>query len=261
MRALWGCAAAVTLLVSAAPSAPAGVTEPQLPNLVPLLFPDELVIGDADGQYGQSDAEQVLRFTVATANRGDHRLDLLGTPGVEDLRLRARQCIGWTFTSFLASKCGGRVDVGWMVWHPEHAHWHFDDFALYELRRLAGDRPDMSDEGLVVDGGKVSFCLQDSHREGEGTIDDPSSWFPSVETIISITCPGVHQGISSGWWDVYDYRLWGQQIRIGDAPDGNYALVVTVNPEGQLVETTDLDNMAFLEIELAEGGKQVRVVP
>lgn len=203
---------------------------------------------------------RALRFTVATVNRGEYRLDILGLPQPGGAGLTAWQCVRWVLASPVVSVCAERVEAGRIVWHPEHSHWHFEDFARYELRDLVDGEPDMTPGGLVAGGNKVSFCLQDTDREDPASINDPLHWLPPAETFVSQLCPGVHQGISPGWRDVYSSSLWGQQVPIDGVADGVYALVVRLNPQRRLAETTSDDDVAVLVVRLSDGGQQVKVV-
>lgn len=234
-----------------------GATEPQLPNLVPLK-PYDIRVGLADGARW-SDVPTVLRFSVAAVNRGNFPLDLLGVPTGE-YTAQAYQCVRWAS----ARTCGGGAyePVGEFVFHAGHGHFHIDGFALYELRRLVGDQPDMTPAGLVATSGKVSFCLQDTEGDPEASPSDPadSAWY-SAPWYNALACLPVYQGISPGWADVYDYDLPGQQIDLETVPAGRYGLVITLNPEGRLRETTRADDVAFEVIQIDEGGCKHVTVP
>ncbi|HEX2040777.1 MAG TPA: hypothetical protein VHF47_13720, partial [Acidimicrobiales bacterium] len=94
------------------------------------------------------------------------------------------QCVAWTLRV-----CRERAEVGGFSWHEEHRHFHYDDFAAYQLRRLAADgRPDYSDAGLIAISDKVSYCMVDSF------LLDPTK--PSPPTYVG--CSNVQQGISPG---------------------------------------------------------------
>lgn len=189
----------------------------------------------------------LLRFTTVAGNHGGVPLEISGTPSAEPLMLSAAQCTAWT-----GQVCRQRQDVGDMIWHEPHRHWHFDDFALYELRRLLpGGVPDMSAAGLVGTGRKASFCLEDSQRaNAEGAPVTPYR-----------TCSGVFQGISAGWADVYDSSLPGQELPLDGVGDGRYALVVTLDPANRLRESDETNNVASCVIELADGATRVTIVP
>ena len=103
-------------------------------------------------------------------------------------------------------------------WSPCHQHFHFTGYADYELRDVSG--------AAVGTGHKQAFCLLDTVQvvDGRGTRRFDCEF----------------QGISSGWADEYDSSLDGQWIDVTGLPEGDYALVVSVNPNGAFVESPDL---------------------
>ena len=134
----------------------------------------------------------------------------------------AEQCIAWATHRV----CSERRPIGHFLWHPEHGHHHFEDFALYELRSLRKNgMPRMGRRGLVRSGGKVSFCLMDIDQDDDGP-SHPVYRAPHPLYTSSAAGTGF-QGISPGWRDVYSWRLEGQQVLLTGIPDGTYALVVT----------------------------------
>lgn len=210
----------------------------QLPNLVPLP-PYEVQIAPADD--GLSTA---LRFTAATANRGAYALDLLAVrTGAQTAD--AHQCTEWATHRV----CLTRENVGEFIWREEHNHYHFEDFALYELRRLDDEGGvDMSEEGLVAGGEKASFCLIDYERDGPAS--HPLYQQPyAVYWYACLTNVG-YQGISPGWRDAYGAYLPGQQIVIDGVEPGTYALVQTADPDDRLLESDETDNVAFQEVQI-----------
>ncbi|HEX2239693.1 MAG TPA: lysyl oxidase family protein [Actinomycetota bacterium] len=245
-RIVLGVATALGLL-GLAPAVGAQATTPHLPNLVPLP-PLGISVGIADDQEGSA-----LRLTTAVANRGTQALDLVGVPqGPEEAA--AFQCVVWAGPR----ACAQRSPVGRFVWHPAHAHFHFEDFALYELRALTRTGvPDMSDEGVVATGGKVSFCLIDV--EPDRPPDNP---LYSVPHPLYYSCiAGIStQGISPGWRDVYSSGLAGQQIPIDRVKNGTYAVVVTADPDNRLYESDDTDNAAAIRIKLTKDGVETLCV-
>lgn len=219
----------------------------QLPDLVPLA-PGSVRLGTADGEpYGSPPS--VLRFAISVANRGAFPLDVLGVPTSVE-RASALQC-----NAFAGERaCTGRREVGALVFHWNHQHWHIEAFARYELRPLLADgTPDLAADPLSVSD-KVSFCLMDTARD-PGTPEAPLAG-----TGLYATCTGFVQGISPGWMDVYTSGLFGQQLTIDGVPDGQYAIVVTANPLGLLLEADASNNVAFTAIALEDGGTTVRVL-
>ncbi len=115
--------------------------------------------------------------------------------------------------------------------HECHGHWHFKGFASSRLLDLEGNE--------LRTGRKVSFCLLDNIR-----------WDRGVPARKRYTCG--HQGIQSGWGDVYDSGLPGQWIEVGDLPPGDYQLELTVNPDGILAETNYENNTVVIPVTIPE---------
>lgn len=218
----------------------------QLPNLRPRAAED-VEIGPADGTLGETSA---LRFTTISQNIGEYALDLLSIEQRDEEHFKAEQCIRWN-----ARICLERRDVGDIYFedHSGHYHWHFEDFALYELRRIVDGDVDFSPEGLVGESKKQSFCMMDT---------DPVEPGPLVEQYLRsprfyLACLGALQGISAGWQDRYGAGIWGQEIAIDGVPDGEYALVLTLDPERRLFESNDDDNTSVRRLLLVEDGTAV----
>ena len=57
--------------------------------------------------------------------------------------------------------------------------------------------------------------------------------------------PDALQGISAGWGDQYHHNLEGQELEITGAAPGIYYLVSKANPDGNFIETTTANNMAW----------------
>lgn len=217
-----------------------------LPNLVSAVTFAEVGYWydlDENGTVVQSPPN--VRFSVAIRNEGDYAMDLLGDASTDLTSTTVQQCVSWT-----EKVCREREQVGGFAWHPEHNHFHFQEFATYELRRLDADgRVDRSDAGLLQVAPKVSFCLMDFEAS---YADSPPPFY--------VQCLGANQGISPRWSDVYSNYLPGQGLSIEGLPDGSYALVVRVDPFDRLYETNDDDNETAVVVELYDGGTQARVV-
>jgi len=241
----WISCLALTSILLSFEGSQAKVGEETYPNLVP-WEPQDLRVDRADGF--DRPPPYALRFSVTVANRGEVPFDF-EPDGVlvhgEDAI--AAQCVKWV----VQRVCTERRPAGRYVWHEAHGHYHIDDFAMYELRRVYEDyMPDMSAEGLVAGGQKVSFCMLDTTYDGAqpGQVQNP---------LYLATCGMGRQGISPGWADTYDWTLDGQQILLEGVPDGIYALVITVDPLGKFYEVTDYDNVSYTLLELRDDGTSV----
>ena len=110
-----------------------------------------------------------------------------------------------------------------------HAHYHFKNYALYELVKKNADGSEK-----VWRAAKRGFCMLDTDPNpaymGEPARDQN---FMSCGTLSS---PG-NQGVSHGWADTYRWYLGGQYFILDDnggqqdpAPPGDYFIRITVNP-------------------------------
>lgn len=228
----------------------------QRPNLVPMK-PFDIAVGVVGDSIGQDldSAPRAIEFSITTVNRGAYAIELLGVPTTADEALGspqrpAQQCVLWG-----SRACLMHEEVGRFVWHPEHLHWHFEDYALYELRRVRDQQPDMSPQGLVAPGRKASFCLLDMERR-----ETPASEDPLAGVGLYSDCSENLQGISPGWADTYHRGIPGQEIALGNTLDGVYALVVTIDPERHLLESNEDDNSAFTIVEILDGGREAREI-
>jgi hypothetical protein len=194
-----------------------------------------------------SDVRTLLRsffreidFTTSVGNIGPGPLILEGitVSSPDGVRTAAYQRINRTD----GTQCAHTA--GLFVYHPQHAHWHFDRFVGYELR--SGD-PYTGD--LVGGGEKMSFCLLDIQSlRGFNPLRFP-------RTVLTQTCnraEGIY-GISVGWEDVYEHFLPGQMINLDpdadhQVPEGSYSLTIKVNPDGRIWEANLDNNSSFTSV-------------
>jgi hypothetical protein len=201
----------------ASPGASPVVSVPHYPDLAAqppddLYFSTELL---ADGQE-----HVLLRFSTVTENVGEGPIELGGNA----------LATGQDVTQHVYDQpTGGQVVVEHplgldLIHHPQHHHFHLDEFATYQLFR--------DDNGTLVptgNGGKQSSCLLDSRRIDTSRGPDGPQYSQ---------CELDRQGISVGWGDRYSASLPDQWVDLGTDPlaDGEYLLRYTVDPLGQLAE-------------------------
>jgi hypothetical protein len=112
----------------------------------------------------------------------------------------------------------------------------------YELRRLVDGVPNWAPSAVVRTSGALAFAFEDDAQDEEQNQGEAS--VPAYPL-----CLGgfVRQGLSPGWLDVR-YEDERQQFLVLDNLTGTFALVVRVNPEGAIHETTLADNTAWVGI-------------
>ena len=130
-----------------------------------------------------------------------------------------------------------------MIFHPQHRHWHIENFARYELKRS-------SDGTIVASSAKVSFCIIDIHHRRPALPGSPATkHYTQCDRASTL-------GISVGWSDEYHSTLADQYIVLPPGVgDGTYCLLSTVDPSGYFVELNadKLNNVAGVQISISGG--------
>lgn len=184
-----------------------------------------------------------LRFSTVTQNVGPAPLELRGG---EIVNGRSKQRVYQRF--YAAGEPVGtpvaELPVGAFVYHPQHRHFHLENYALYEL--IPVDAANQSIQKRTSS--KTSFCVQDTLK-----IDWTMPLYGVDQTRHYIDCNGSLQGMSRGWADRYGYQLAGQEIDTTGLPPGHYVLRITVNPARNLYETDWTDNVSEVTISLVNG--------
>jgi hypothetical protein len=248
-----------TTAASPAPS-PSPTPEPSTsatpdPN-AGLLLPNMRSLNAFELQIERTADGRLLRFAAALANLGPGPLLLLPRPQATGCGPRRHPAVQRLFRDARGDEryrlgrdrlSGRRLDVGCMVRHPTHDHWHFDAMARYSLR-LAG-----TEESLVARN-KVSFCLRDNRRV-------PGSPRVVRREHFGDCTRRTRQGISPGWVDVYSADLDGQSLRLPRGVDGRQlCLDLEADPRGVLTETDETDNAATIGIRI-RGNRVQRTGP
>ncbi len=138
----------------------------------------------------------------------------------------------------------GSVAAGTMEWDARdgHRHWHFTDFAQYNL--LAADQK------LAVRSGKEAFCLVNTDAV-DYTLPN-AKWRPD-NTDLSSSCGAntavaVREVLDVGNGDTYTQGLPGQSFDVTDLPNGTYYIEVKANPVNRLTELSTTNNTSLRQI-------------
>ena len=177
---------------------------------------------------------KVLRFSNTAWNAGAGPLELHGTPDGTS-----------TVTQRIFDDAGGYTDVAVgndFTFHPGHNHFHFEDFAEYELWTKA-DYDAWIASGRSVGraqrvGTKTTFCVMDASRV---------QTLPGTPAAAAYSqCGTSVQGLSVGWGDTYGWSLPEQWIDLGGAylPNGTYVLRSIADPRNKLYESANRSDPA-----------------
>ena len=242
--------AALGLVAGLGLAGPAATREPtpRYPDLRTLPPADVLLDSRTVGQA----TRYALRFSTTIWNAGQGPLELRGAAsGDKTLAYQRIHDDAGGFTKRL---------VGQFVYHDGHDHWHFENFAEYELwpepeyrQWLASGRQEGQPRwrGSKTTGLHESFCVRDS---------EPVESLPgSPDAKVYDACDQELQGLSVGWGDSYPFFLAGQWILLGETSpaDGCYVLRVIADPNNVLYESED---RADPERESSEANEAVAVV-
>ena len=232
-----------TLVLCGLPSSAAAQGPELLPDLRGLPAEDLIVRTPVEGG-------RLLRLSTTIANGGAGAFEVFPVPGNncdgDGNPANDRVAYQRIFNDVDGNGFFDRgVDTGFadraagcMIFHPAHNHWHFEDFADYELR-LPGTGE------VIAEASKVSFCAIDF------TPYNPTLPGYSAAGYFDSCDQDDPEGISVGWSDTYDRSLAGQSIDIQGVPDGQYCLAVTGDPSDIVRESDESNNSAQRLIELS----------
>ena len=214
-----------------------------------------LALGGADGALAQTDllpdivtrasdmydhdivqvgSERRLRLSNGTANAGDGKLYLRGGMDLGDGTQEVLQRVYRTDGSFY------ELVAGAFVYHPEHLHIHFEDWAEYRLREYL---PGGGVGSIISVGRKVSFCIVDFQ-----VYDSSLPNFSPVRQFVS--CTTSFQGLTVGWVDVYTKSLPDQYVDITGVPPGVYWLESVADPFDHILEKDETNNITRIPVSI-----------
>jgi len=151
--------------------------------------------------------------------------------------------------------------AGTMTYHPTHAHSHFDDWGVYSLRIPDPNEPNPLNWTMVGEGSKLGFCLMDfgtcEYYNGQCRDDNNNIVTTNVPNYGlgggTYSCGVTNQGITVGWTDIYHHYLDGMFITIPEGVcNGDYMIVVQVDPNDVLLEENEDDNLMVAPITLTQ---------
>jgi hypothetical protein len=138
----------------------------------------------------------------------------------------------------------------------EHHHWHFLDFAQYDLVKVSGS--------LVTTSGKQSWCLAPTDPID---LSLKNAVFRPESTGLGSNCGGeealwLRETMPVGWGDTYG-QYQTQAFDLTGVPNGTYQIKVTVNPNNTLMEKTRANNISLRTVKIGgkPGARTVSVPP
>jgi hypothetical protein len=154
----------------------------------------------------------------------------------------------------------GRARAGSLKYdaRPGHEHWHFQQFAQYQLL-------DANKAGIVYSD-KEGFCL--APTDAIDLAVHGANWNPGYigfgySVCGSQTSIWTRETLPTGWGDTYFQGLPGQSFDITNLPNGTYYIAVRANPKGLLYERSTSNNVRYRRVILGgtPGARTVTVPP
>ena len=205
-----------------------------LPNLTPRPASEISVVQDP------TNGHILLRFAAVNTNLGIGPLELRAG-GINGTGQEVYQRVYRTDGSYYDRLAGT------MTYHPQHNHFHFNNFALYTLTAVSNT----SGSGQTSE--KTSFCVEDTTAIDLSLPGAPRSG-------VYVTCNPDVQGLSVGWGDRYGPALDGQSIDMTGDPEDDYELTIETDPSSLLVESNELDNKSCIRLHINPTARTVQTL-
>jgi hypothetical protein len=227
------------------PAAPRATSKPgRSVDLVPDLIP----FAPYDYHFATLGGRTILRFSATFWNAGRGALEINTDPNTSVADgAEVRQVA----TQRLYQQGGGFRDqnIGTLLWHVPHAHYHYDNFGVHGLAPI--DLPPGSSAPTISQ--KTTFCLRDDTGvKAQGEAPRAAKHYYG--------CKGYSQGVSVGWADIYPWTLPDQYFDVTGLPAGTYRASFEIDPTGTFVESRRDNNVAGTLIELDVAKRSVKML-
>jgi len=222
-------------------------------TLAPNLCPRPVNLEVHSHQYTDS-GDVLFWFDNAIANSGKGALHILfgDTVSLDPDSILAIQFIKVETPDIDGPGDNWYDTIGVFVFdtNPSHNHWHLNGFAKYRILEDNNGTPDTA----VRTGPKLGFCLVDHTKL------DTSQCFccgplegtaPANAVYVQGNCDTTsNQGISVGWYDLYNMGLEGQYLDVTGLDNGVYWLQTIVDPDNVMNQTDQTDDTARIKIQI-----------
>ncbi|MBK7108385.1 MAG: T9SS type A sorting domain-containing protein [Bacteroidetes bacterium] len=162
-------------------------------------------------------------------------------------------------------------NAGTVTYHPTHGHFHVDDWGVYSLRIPVEGVENPLEWPIIGEGSKLGFCLMDYgtctgyygyYRDADNNIVTTAAAPNSGLGGGNFSCGITNQGISCGQLDIYHYWLDGMNIILPPGIcNGDYKIVVQVDPNNYFLEENDENNVMVADITLTEQLEDITELP
>jgi hypothetical protein len=233
--------AILATVISPLGTAPTAAATDRLPNLRMGGITDARITTTSTGR-------RLLKLSTYLLNAGPGPVELRGSrASTSQSTMAVRQWIRRSDGTWRSQATTARTFYA----GDGHDHWH-----IAQVQDMALLRSD----GRWIRGAKIGFCFFDTGRYLPTTPGSPTSagyFEASCGRRAALTS---RMGISVGWGDKYQWSLAYQWIDITGVGGGTYLIRTSVDPLGQILETSDTDNCGWATVRFATGGSIVTVL-
>jgi hypothetical protein len=153
--------------------------------------------------------------------------------------------------------------AGTVSYHSLHSHFHVDDWSFYSLRIKKPGEPNPLLWPIVGKTTKNGFCLENSgpcsmrpgycRDKNNDTLLDNNFPNNTMSAAGYFSCSSLLQGISPGYFDEYPKEFFGMWIDVPTGTcNGNYYLVIVVDPLNRIKESDETNNCIVVPITLTK---------
>jgi hypothetical protein len=232
---------------------------PSLPRVATLHNPSRSALPDLVAlpswelrtAHAKKSGNDYLDFAATVWVGGNSPLDVEGFKTAGRSTMRAYQYY---------SKNGhiiGRTRAGTMGFDSKkgHNHWHFQQFAKYQLLNAS--------KKVAIRSRKVGFCI--APTDAVDMVLPHAAWQPFDIGLDgecgSPTALWVREEMPVGWGDTYIQSIAGQSFNITGLPNGTYYVKIIANPERVLHELRTSNDVSLRKVIISgkPGARHVRV--
>ena len=225
-----------------------------------IYLPDLRTLDPAEFHIAEQRNRTLLLLTNTVWNGGDGPLEMRpehdeGAGITEAFQLLFTEDEGGNIVQLEGEQ--GERPAGSFAFHPEHDHWHFQDLARYELKRVKADG---SPGKTLAASEKISYCMFDQMQVDPALENAaPGPHYSGSRCETEEFGKNAHIGYSVSWGDEYAYNFADQDIDITGIAPGRYWVRSTADPEGLIEETNNDNNAAQTAIALRMVRKELVV--
>lgn len=229
-------------------------TGPRVPTVTtpdPASVPDLVALPAWGMATYHRKGKDFLTFNATEWNAGPAPLVVEGFRGVDQELMDAYEYF------LLDGVPVGRAPIGQLEFHPQHYHWHFQQFTEYSILD--------ADSGQIAVSGKQSWCLANTDAID---LSVPNANWAGYGGDVFTMCGGpgalwIREVLDVGWGDTYSQYIAGQAFDITDLPNGEYYIRVHVNPTGSMYEGSTDNNVEdrLVKLKGRPGDRRVVVPP